>query len=253
MLLDKVKALVCVESGYRIATHWYNTIVIYSEIASLKNGGKMPTDLYDWLSNDNKGLLLHTDKRFAEEKNRSKLLIEYIDLQNSARQRVEEIGSEGMKCIVSFGMSMDLALYLLDRLKRINAIDIQFANLVGVAEFLDWNYIRSQAPDIAAELENTLLSFISGTLFNNKTEWICTQWIHNITLHNKSFVEKLLPLANKTTSQNVINYTLLAMTNSNCVDEYYPAITQLQEKVIGDNVPIGRMYLYSSFGFRMSV
>ena len=91
-------------------------------------------------------------------------------------------------------MSMDLALYLLDRLKRINAIDIQFANLVGVAEFLDWNYIRSQAPDIAAELENTLLSFISGTLFNNKTEWICTQWIHNITLHNKSFVEKLLPL-----------------------------------------------------------
>ena len=244
MSLDKVKTLVCVESGNRIAAHWYNTIVLYSEIASLKNGGSMPTDLYDWLSNDNKGLLLHTDKRFVEEKNRSKLLIEYIDLQNSARQRVEDIGSDGMKSIVSFGMSKDLAHYLLDRLKRIITIDIQFANLVGVAEFLDWNNIRSQAPDIAAELEDTLLSFISGTLFNDKTEWICTQWIHNITLHNKAFVEKLLPLANKTTLQNVTNYTLLAMTNSNCVDEYYPAITQLQEKVIGDNVPIGRMYLY---------
>lgn len=246
MLLDKVKALVCVESGYRIATHWYNTIVIYSEIASLKNGGKMPTDLYDWLSNDNKGLLLHTDKRFAEEKNRSKLLIEYIELQKSAGKRVEEIGSEEMKSIVTFGMSMELALYLLDSLKSITAIDIQFANLVGVAEFLDWNNIRSQAPDIATELEDTLLSFISGTLFNDKTEWICTQWIRNSTLHNKTFVSKLLSIANNTTSQYVINYTLLAMTNSNCVDDYYPAVIQLQEKVMGDNVPIGRMYLYKA-------
>lgn len=244
MSLDKVKTLVCVESDYRIATHWYNTMVLYSEIASLKNGGSMPTVLYDWLSNDNKGLLLHTDKRFVEEKNRSKLFIEYIDLQNSARQRVEEIGSEGMKSIVSFGMSKNLVHYLLDRLKNIIAIDIQFANLVGVAEFLDWNYIRSQAPDIATELEDTLLSFISGTLFNDRTEWICTQWIGNTKLHNKVFINKLLPMANKTTSQYVINYTLLAMTNSNCVDDYFQNVMMLQEKVMGDNGTIGRMYLY---------
>ena len=51
-------------------------------------------------------------------------------------------------------------------------------------------------------------------------------------------------MANKTTSQYVINYTLLAMTNSNCVDDYFQSVMTLQEKVMGDNGTIGRMYLY---------
>lgn len=51
-------------------------------------------------------------------------------------------------------------------------------------------------------------------------------------------------MANETTSQYVINYTLLAMTNSNCVDDYFQSVITLQEKVMGDNGTTGRMYLY---------
>lgn len=246
--LDQVMSFVCVENSKRVPTQWYNTICLYAEIVSIQNNGKMPEDVYDWLSKDNKGLLLQTNKRFVSSDVRPQLLIDFIKEQNDSMLFIERIGSKSMESIVEFGMGINLVQFLLNELKSLNSVDIKIANLVGVAKFIDWDFLYRENASLANELENALLPLIDRFLLDGQDSWVCIKWILNKSIKNKAFLKKIVQKAIESENQDLINHTLVAIANADCADYFYNDIKQMQSFVSGDIGAIGRQNVYSVYG-----
>lgn len=247
LTLDKIKALVCRGSSEQISSQWYNTICLYVDIVSYRNGGALPEVILNWLSKDNKGLLLHTNKKYVNKELRSQLLIDYIQEQNDSFQPIEEIGTDNMKSIVDFGMGLDLARFLLKELKSIEVVDMRFANLIGAAQFIDWEIINNLDSSLAIELEDELLSFLNRKEFTNQYSWICSQWILNNSCKSRRLLDKLVPIVKESKSQDLINNTLIAIANAGFADEYYDEIKYMQQFVLGNNGLLGRQNVYTVY------
>lgn len=249
MPIDNIKALVCIENSGRVISHWFNTICLYVEIVSNNNGGIIPDDVYNWLSKENKDILLHTNKNFVNKEKRPKLLIDYIREENEGSRLINRNNRESLEQIVNYGMGGELASFILDELRSINVYDLKFANLIGVVQYMDWDILYKEYTLLATQLENTLLSFIDADnqLFNEATSWVCSKWILNESCKNKDLLKRIVQKAIANKSPHLINITLVAIANASYEDDFYNEIKQLQEYISETNGILDRHNVYAVY------
>lgn len=247
--LEEIKRLVCYTGESKVKPLWYNTIVLFLAQLSVKDD--LFSEVIDWLSRNDREMLLYVDPEWVGEELRNRIFREIVLYYKGLGIPYSD-GSNDFEILMNFGYSVESVRFLMDEIKMENYSDDYLNNLLSLLQYVNYEDLEIRKPELLKELEEILFGLIGKF-----REEECAYYLYIPLQHkwfcNSGHIRRLYEVIKDSQDFTAIGMFIELLLKTGDVDEYIPYILEKEKYVSnysngGVSYRVPRSGIYNAFG-----
>ena len=227
--LEQIKSMVCYTGESKVKPLWYNTVVLCLSQLSVKDN--LFGEVIDWLSRNDREILLYVDPEWVSEEIRNRIFKEIV-LYYKALGISYSDGSSKFRILMNFGYSVESVGFLIDEIKMENYLDHYLNNLLSLLQFVDYEDLEIRNTGLLNELENTLFGVIKKFREEERSCFLYVPLQHKWFCNNRH-IRRLYEIVKDSQNSTAIGMFIELLLKTEEIDEYIPYILE-KEKYVHD-------------------
>lgn len=225
--LEEIRRLVCYTGESKVKPLWYNTVVLFLSLLSKKNPifGKV----IDWLSRNDREMLLYVDPEYISEEVRNRIFREIILYYRELGIFYSE-GHQEFRILMNFGYSVESVRFLIAEITNQICLDTYLNNLLSLLEYMNYEDLEIRNPELLKELENALFDAVAKF-----REEKCSYYLYVPLQHKwfckREFIQRLYLIIKDSDNYTAIGMFTELLLSMDQTDEYIPYVLEKQKYV----------------------
>ena len=211
--LDKIQNLSCYNHTKEVRNEWFNTVALL--LSMLPKNDELSADIMEWITQENKDMVLFIDEQMFEEKQKTAIFKEIIEGCKIKDLRFGDFVTTYYEELMNFGYSDESVKYLMKELKACKEMNNHLVNILFCLKYLQWSKL---GPIKSKQLRKSLLRIFEEFIINPESAYVLFEGLSNPDLMKQDMVDDIWAIIKNEEHPNIARHFVSYVLEADLVE-----------------------------------
>lgn len=211
--LNKIQNLTCYNHTKEVRNEWFNTVALL--LSMLPKDDELSAGIMEWITQDNKDMVLFIDEQMFEEKQKTIIFKEIIEGCKIKDLRFGDFVTTYYEELMNFGYSNESVKYLTKELSACKEMNNHLVNILFCLKYLQWSRLGTTK---SKQLRQLMLKRFAEFISNPESAYVLFEGLSNHDLMKQDMVDDIWAIIKDEDHPNIARHFVSFVLEADLVE-----------------------------------